>query len=162
MFIFLQGLILVVVALYLIALITAVFLSNRIIFQPRQAGYADHPGILKLTSSDGAKISSMYLPNPEAIFTVLFSHGNAEDIGDDQPLLEHIRRPGSLCSPTIIRGTGRAQEIPRNGMPTRMNTQPTTFWCNRGMFSRAESLHSDVRSVAVRLASWHRVAQSRD
>lgn len=94
MFIFLQGLILVVVALYLIALITAVFLSNRIIFQPRQAGYADHPGILKLTSSDGAKISSMYLPNPEAIFTVLFSHGNAEDIGDDQPLLEHIRAAG--------------------------------------------------------------------
>jgi hypothetical protein len=88
MIIFLRGLLLVVVGLYLVALIVAVFLSNQIIFQPQQAGYRDQPGILKLASSDGAKISATYLANPNAIFTILFSHGNAEDIGDDQVLLE--------------------------------------------------------------------------
>jgi len=112
MFIFFRGLFLVVVGLYLVVLITAVFFSDRIIFQPRQAGYGDHPGILRLTSSDGAKISSIYLPNPEAIFTVLFSHGNAEDIEDDQPLLEHLRAAGFAVLAYDYQGYGTSEGKP--------------------------------------------------
>jgi len=88
MIIFLRGLLLVAVGLYLIALIIAAFFSDQMIFQPQPAGYRDHSSILKLASSNGAKISATYLANPDAIFTILFSHGNAEDIGDDQALLE--------------------------------------------------------------------------
>ena len=62
----LRAFFLVVVGLYLITLIVAAFFAERIIFQPRQAGYRDDPGILKLTSSDGAKISAKYLANPHA------------------------------------------------------------------------------------------------
>ena len=80
--VFLRGVLLVVIGIYLIALLVAVFFSERLIFQPQPAGYRDNAAILKLTSSDGAKISATYLPNPDATFTVLFSHGNAEDIGD--------------------------------------------------------------------------------
>src|SRR6266513_257412 len=94
MIIFLRGLLLIAVGLYLIALIMATLFFDQMIFQPQQAGYRDHSGILKLASSDGAKISATYLANPDAIFTILFSHGNAEDIGDDQELLERIRAAG--------------------------------------------------------------------
>jgi abhydrolase domain-containing protein 17 len=112
MIIFLRGLLLIVIGLYLIALITAAFFSDRVIFQPQQAGYRDQRGILRLTSSDGAKISATYLPNPEAVFTVLFSHGNAEDIGDDQPLLERIRAAGFAVFAYDYQGYGTSEGRP--------------------------------------------------
>jgi len=112
MLFFLRGLLLVVIGLYLTVLIMAVFVSDRIIFQPQQAGYRDHPEILRLTSSDGAKISATYLPNREAEFTVLFSHGNAEDIGDVQPLLERIRGAGFSVFAYDYQGYGTSEGKP--------------------------------------------------
>lgn len=112
MIIFLRGLLLIVISLYVIALITAAFFSDWIIFQPQQAGYRDQPGILRLISSDGAKISAKYLPNPEAVFTVLFSHGNAEDIGDDQQLLERIRAAGFAVFAYDYQGYGTSEGRP--------------------------------------------------
>ena len=69
--VFLRGVPLVVIGIYLIALLVAVFFSEPLIFQPQQAGYRDNAAILKRTSSDGAKISATHLPNPDANFTVL-------------------------------------------------------------------------------------------
>jgi fermentation-respiration switch protein FrsA (DUF1100 family) len=110
--VFLRGLLLVVIGIYLIALLTAVFFSEQMIFQPRQAGYRDNAGILKLTSSGGAKISATYLANPDATLTVLFSHGNAEDIGDDQSLLERIRAAGFAVLAYDYQGYGTSEGKP--------------------------------------------------
>src|SRR5690242_1790101 len=55
--------------------------SDRIIFQPPSPGYKDSEEIIKLTTSDGVRISAIYLPNENATQTILFSHGNAEDLG---------------------------------------------------------------------------------
>jgi alpha-beta hydrolase superfamily lysophospholipase len=98
-----------VIGLYLTALVAAAVFSDRIIFRPQQAGYRDRPGILKLTSSDGERISATYLPNPEAFFTVLFSHGNAEDIGDDRPLLERIGAAGFAVFAYDYQGYGTSE-----------------------------------------------------
>lgn len=108
----LLGFLLVVLGLYAIALVMAAFFSDGIIFQPQQAGYRDHAGILRLASSDGAKISATYLPNPEAVLTVLFSHGNAEDIGDDQPILERIRAAGFTVFAYDYQGYGTSEGRP--------------------------------------------------
>lgn len=112
MFILLRGLLLVVLGLYLIALVLGAFFSDRMIFQPQQPGYRDQANILKLTSSDGSKISATYLSNPQADFTVLFSHGNAEDIGDDQPLLERIRASGFAVFAYDYQGYGTSEGRP--------------------------------------------------
>jgi fermentation-respiration switch protein FrsA (DUF1100 family) len=109
---FLRGLLLIVIGIYLVALLVAVFFSEQLIFQPQRAGYRDNAGILKLTSSGGAKISATYLANPDAIFTVLFSHGNAEDIGDDQPLLERIRAAGFAVLAYDYQGYGTSEGKP--------------------------------------------------
>jgi fermentation-respiration switch protein FrsA (DUF1100 family) len=108
----LRGVLLVLIGIYLIALLAAVFFSEQLIFQPHQAAYRDNAAILKLTSSDGAKISATYLPNPNATFTVLFSHGNAEDIGDDQPLLERIREAGFAVLAYDYQGYGTSEGKP--------------------------------------------------
>lgn len=110
--VFLRGLLLTIIAVYLVTLLIAVFFSEQMIFQPRQPGYRDNANILKLTSSDGAKISATYLANPVATFTILFSHGNAEDIGDDQPLLERIRAAGFAVFAYDYQGYGTSAGKP--------------------------------------------------
>ncbi|MDQ3800931.1 MAG: alpha/beta hydrolase [Acidobacteriota bacterium] len=67
--------------IYLGLLIYAYFFSERLIFQPQISSYRDGAGIIKLTSSNGAKISARFYENPNAAHTIVFSHGNAEDIG---------------------------------------------------------------------------------
>ncbi len=85
---------LVIAAVYAGLLVYAVFMSDGVIFQPHPSSYKDSAEILKLTSANGKKISALYLPNASARFTLLVSHGNAEDLGDDRDWLEGLRRAG--------------------------------------------------------------------
>lgn len=121
----LQGLLLVSVGLYLITFIVGLFFSDQIIFQPQVAGYRDSETVLKLTSADGAKISAIYLANRDAAFTVLFSHGNAEDIGDDRGLLEGLTQQGLRCSLSIIRDTEPVKASRQNDTHMKTKTLPT-------------------------------------
>jgi len=68
--------------------------SDSIIFQPPQTDYRDTSATLKIKSRDGVQISAVYLANPQATYTILFSHGNAEDLGTLAPELEDIRAMG--------------------------------------------------------------------
>ena len=108
----LRGLLLLVIGIYLLVVMVAAFFSNQMIFHPQRAGYQDQAGILKLTSTAGARVSATYLANPEANFTVLFSHGNAEDIGDDRVLLEQIRAAGFAVFAYDYQGYGTSDGIP--------------------------------------------------
>ena len=56
--------------------------SDKLIFQPQKPGYKDNSEIIKIEMIDGPPISAMYFENPKAEFTVLYSHGNAVDIGN--------------------------------------------------------------------------------
>jgi hypothetical protein len=85
---------LLIFALYLGFFAFAFFLSDSMIFLPHPSSYKDSPDILKITTANGKKISAIYLPNPSARFTLLVSHGNAEDLGDDRYWLEDLRRGG--------------------------------------------------------------------
>lgn len=85
---------------------------DGIIFQPPSPGYRDDPSVLKLTSADGARISAKYFPNTDARFTLLFSHGNAEDIGYDAPLLEVIRDAGFAVFAYDYQGYGTSEGKP--------------------------------------------------
>lgn len=82
------------IGVYCALLLDAIFLSDGMIFQPHPVSYKDTPEILKITTQRGKKISAVYLLNPQAKFTLLVSHGNAEDIGDDRLWLEDLRRLG--------------------------------------------------------------------
>jgi len=82
------------IGLYLALVVVAVFLSDRLMFLPHPSSYQDGPEITKLTTRTGRKISAIYLANPTATFTLLISHGNAEDLGDDRFWLDELRRAG--------------------------------------------------------------------
>jgi abhydrolase domain-containing protein 17 len=79
---------------YIALFLFAMFISERVIFQPQPSSYRDNQHIVKLTSAGGVKISAIYLENPQAKYTVLYSHGNAEDIGQNYDYFLEWQRLG--------------------------------------------------------------------
>lgn len=68
--------------------------SLKALFKPQPATYQDDHTIIKIPLSNGLVISARYFPNPDAKYTVLFSHGNRADIGVSIALMETFRRHG--------------------------------------------------------------------
>src|SRR6266545_1197155 len=91
-------LVLLCVAVAYIGLIVLALRSDSIIFQPHASSYkvpqlaaSGIADVQPLTFASGnARIAAVYLPNSSARYTLLFSHGNAEDISDDLPMLEEL------------------------------------------------------------------------
>ncbi|HEV2987153.1 MAG TPA: alpha/beta hydrolase [Candidatus Angelobacter sp.] len=109
---FLNKMVVVFVLLYVALLIFAVFFSDRIIFQPHPSSYQDTPAVMKFTTASGSRISAFYLPNASAKFTLLVSHGNAEDLGDAQYWLDNLRRAGFAVFAFDYEGYGTSQGTP--------------------------------------------------
>jgi len=100
-----------VLGLYL-ALLVLAFFSDGLIFLPHPSSYKDGPDIVKLTTRTGKKISALYLVNPKAEFTLLVSHGNAEDLGDDRFWLEEVQRAGFSIMAYDYEGYGTSEGKP--------------------------------------------------
>ncbi|MGV0028050.1 alpha/beta hydrolase [Phormidesmis priestleyi] len=98
--------------IYLALGIFAYFFSEHLIFRPQPTSYQDSPEILKLETPDRIKLSALYLPNPTATYTLLYSHGNAEDLGDIRPILEDLRKAGFSVFAYDFRGYGTSQGKP--------------------------------------------------
>jgi hypothetical protein len=62
------------------------FRADSMIFISQPSSYQDDPEIIKLRSGD-TNISARYLLNNQAKYTILYSHGNSEDLGDIKPIL---------------------------------------------------------------------------
>jgi abhydrolase domain-containing protein 17 len=111
------SLILIPVCVYLGLLIIAFFFADKLIFLPQPSFYKDDPDIIKLKVPTGESISAKYYRNPDAEYTILFSHGNAEDIGDIEPLIWYIRDSGFNVLTYDYRGYGISE-----GSPTEKNS----------------------------------------
>ena len=103
---------LVIAALYIGFALFAYFLSDGMIFLPHASSYKDSPEVLKITTASGKRISAVYLPNPAARFTLLVSHGNAEDLGDDRYWLENLRHAGFSVFAYDYEGYGTSEGQP--------------------------------------------------
>lgn len=86
--------------------------SEGMMFLPHPSSYKDDAGIVKITSANGNRISALYLPNPSAVFTILVSHGNAEDVGDGRYWLEELRNYGFSVLAYDYQGYGTSQGKP--------------------------------------------------
>lgn len=79
---------------YILANCIVYFFSDYSIFVPPRSTYVDFPGILKLKTSQDKTISAFYMPNPQSKYVILFSHGNAEDLGGVMPILKELHNLG--------------------------------------------------------------------
>lgn len=94
----------------------ACFAADGVIFQPQPSSYADGPGILKIRTADGGTISAVRLESADAELTILYSHGNAEDLGDVRPFLEALQANGFDVLAYDYRGYGTS-----HGRPSERN-----------------------------------------
>lgn len=92
------------------------FRADSMIFLPQPASYENDANIKQITSGDNQKISIMYLQNPQAKYTIIYAHGNAEDLGDIQSHLQRIRNLGFNVLAYDYRGYGTS-----TGRPTENN-----------------------------------------
>jgi fermentation-respiration switch protein FrsA (DUF1100 family) len=112
------------VFIYVCLAIYAYFFTDNIIFLPHPSSYRNVKELvgskeqgLMLNSSNGNKIAAVYLPNPKAKYTILHSHGNAEDLGDISFLLRKIQSLGFKVFAYDYQGYGQSR-----GTPTEANT----------------------------------------
>jgi fermentation-respiration switch protein FrsA (DUF1100 family) len=71
----------------------APFLAQRLLYYP-QFGSARAPEGLRKIKGDEGELAVLYLPNPAAQFTLWYFHGNAEDLGDIEPVLREYHEAG--------------------------------------------------------------------
>jgi fermentation-respiration switch protein FrsA (DUF1100 family) len=107
--IFLLRMALSIAFIYAVVGARAWLISDRMIFLPPAPTYRDTADILKVPTSDGERIAAVYLPNPAATYTVLLSHGNAEDLGWVLPSLPPLRDLGFGVFAYDYRGYGLSQ-----------------------------------------------------
>ncbi|MEJ1971506.1 MAG: alpha/beta hydrolase [Lacunisphaera sp.] len=74
-------LVIVVGLLYALLAVGAHFLSLSMIFPRPPVKYMMGPDYVTLTTSDGVKLAARHWPNPTAKYTLLYLHGNYEDLG---------------------------------------------------------------------------------
>src|SRR5437899_6140021 len=89
--------------------------ADRMIFLPPPPTYGDSAEIVKIQTADGPRIAALYLGNPEARYTLLYSHGHAEDLGVVRPILPVLRQLGFAVLAYDYRGYGTRSEERRVG-----------------------------------------------
>lgn len=102
----------ILLAFYFVNMLLAFSFSEKLIFQPQPSSYHDDAEIIKLDSTDGAKISARFFPNPFAEYTILFNHGNAEDVGTTEYFLEQLKNAGFNVFTFDYQGYGTSEGTP--------------------------------------------------
>lgn len=106
------SLLLIPVCVYLGLLLIAWFFPDKVIFQPQPSSYKNGSEVIKIKTQNGETISAKFYENPAAEYTILFSHGNAEDIGDVEPIILYLRDSGFAVFAYDYRGYGTSEGTP--------------------------------------------------
>jgi abhydrolase domain-containing protein 17 len=91
------------------------FRADSMIFQPQTTSYQDTTDILKIPVNDTEQLSATYLPNARSRYTLLYIHGNAEDLGDIRPMLDRLYSWGFSVFAYDYRGYGTSDGEPNEG-----------------------------------------------
>ncbi len=98
--------------LYTILFLYAWFFTDDLLFKPPRPSYRDTEDIIKLSAHEGISISARYLPNQQAHFTILYSHGQSEDLGDSAEARARLHSMGVAVFAYDYEGYGTSQGTP--------------------------------------------------
>ncbi|MEM9904541.1 MAG: alpha/beta hydrolase [Cyanobacteria bacterium P01_D01_bin.44] len=147
--------------IYIFFALYVFFRADSMIFLPQPASYEDTEAVLKISVTATEQISAFYLPNADAKYTLLYIHGNAEDLGDIQPQLARFHSWGFSVFAYDYRGYGTS-----DGKPSERNAYQDAdaayAYLTQDLGIPAEQIIIYGRSVgggsAVELATRHPVA----
>jgi fermentation-respiration switch protein FrsA (DUF1100 family) len=97
--------------------IGAHFLSLSMIFPRPPVKYTLGPDFVQLTAPDGTKIAARHWANPKAKYTLLYLHGNYEDLGSLNDYLPQLVAHDYAVFAFDYRGYGHSE-----GRPSEANT----------------------------------------
>ena len=92
--------------IYAAVCLLAYLISDGMIFLPPPPTYRDTGQTVSLITADNVRITGLYLPNERAEYTILYSHGNAEDLGIIEGSLGRFRDWGFAVFAYDYRGYG--------------------------------------------------------
>ncbi len=107
-----KRMILAAVFIYLAVMLALYFLGNSLLFPAPAPGYELKEPFFRISVDNNEHISALYFENRDADFTILYSHGNAEDLGHIRPLLEQYRHHGYAVLAYDYRGYGHSSGSP--------------------------------------------------
>jgi fermentation-respiration switch protein FrsA (DUF1100 family) len=79
--------------IYIVITLYVFVTADRKIFLPPAPSYSDLPGLV-IIPVDNHQLAVLHQPNPSADYTLLYSHGNAEDLGLIRPVLDVLFSAG--------------------------------------------------------------------
>lgn len=85
---------LILVLLYITVFFAGLFFADALLFRPRPASYVQGERYIQLPTPDGGQLTIRHLINADAQYTILYSHGNAEDLGELEDVFEQFRKHG--------------------------------------------------------------------
>ncbi len=140
-------------SIYLILCFVAVFFADRLIFMPPVSSYgADLAGLVHLRTEAGEEISAVHFPANPGMPTFLFSHGNAEDLGQALDLYQAWHGMGFGVIAYDYPGYGLSTGTPDEASCKR---SISAAWQHlRGLGVPAESIVVVARSVGSGPGTW--------
>ena len=106
------------VAAYTLLSLGACALAPSLMFHPEYGHRRQPAGEKTLPMPDGTSIRALHLPNSQAVLTVWYFHGNAEDLGDIEPTLQRLHDAGFAVF---------AADYPGYGLSTRHSTEESVY-----------------------------------
>ena len=97
---------LLLAGVYVVCAVGAHHLSLSMMFPRPPLKYAPGPDYIELTAPDGVKLMARHWPNPSAKHTLLYLHGNYEDLGGLGDYIPEFVRAGYAVFAFDYRGYG--------------------------------------------------------
>lgn len=97
---------------YVLLAVGAHFLSLAMIFPRPPVKYELGPDYVQLTAPDGVKLAARHWANPKAKYTLLYLHGNYEDLGSLNDYLPQFVAEGYAVFAIDYRRYGRSEGVP--------------------------------------------------
>ncbi len=138
---------------YLLLNLFALLFSEKLIFAPQESSYEHLPNELKIISGNGEKINGVFLENPDAEYTILFSHGNAEDLGNVLPFMRQFHELGYSVLMYDYRGYGTSEGSP-SVRKAYQDIEAAYRWLVEEKGINPQTIISQGRSVGGGPAAW--------
>lgn len=138
-----------VIAYLLLSIYLYFFVESHIFLPPQNK--APIQNLIKIRTPNKEIVSAIYLPNVQAKYTVLISHGNAEDLAHMLPFLQEFRNQGFSIFAYDYPGYGSS-----TGKPSEKNTYQAADIAYHYLIEKIQVLPKNVifygRSVGAALA----------
>ncbi len=115
--------------------------------------YAHLPNELKITAGNNEQITAVFLKHPQAEYTLLFSHGNAEDLGNVVPFMQQFYAQGYSVLMYDYRGYGTSEGIP-SVRKAKQDIEAAYHWLIEEENIDPMKIIAHGRSVGAGPAAW--------